>query len=188
MQLARPERFSKVIGAAVLASIVIMTTSPDAAAERLPIKSYTVADGLAHDRVRNILRDSRGFLWICTIEGLSRFDGHRFVNYGLEHGLPGGNISYLLETRRGQYWVATSNGVGRFNPSSPASSGGARVTEPRFTAYVVGTTVQTNNVRVLFEDRAGQLWAGTAGGLFRWVESRGTFQHVEQDLLARIAW
>ena len=44
-------------------------------AERLPIKTYTVADGLAHNEVNKIVRDSRGFLWFCTADGLSRFDG-----------------------------------------------------------------------------------------------------------------
>jgi ligand-binding sensor domain-containing protein/signal transduction histidine kinase len=166
-------------------AFLVLAGAQNAAAERLPIKSYTVADGLSHDRVKNILRDSRGFLWICTIEGLSRFDGYRFVNYGLEQGLPGGNVSHLLETRSGQYWVATTNGVGRFNASPPTSSGAADVRTPRFTTYAVGNNDQTNNVRYLLEDHAGRLWAGTAGGLFRWVESLDAFQRVEQGLLAR---
>jgi len=38
-------------------------------AERLPIKNYTTADGLAHNVVNRVVRDSRGFLWFCTREG-----------------------------------------------------------------------------------------------------------------------
>src|SRR5512143_4308285 len=48
-------------------------------AERLPIKTYTTADGLAQNAVNQIVRDSRGFLWFCTNEGLSRFDGYTFT-------------------------------------------------------------------------------------------------------------
>jgi len=48
-------------------------------AERLPIKTYTTADGLAHNVVNRVVRDSRGFLWFCTREGLSRFDGYSFL-------------------------------------------------------------------------------------------------------------
>jgi ligand-binding sensor domain-containing protein len=166
-------------------ALLLTILSPIALAERLPIKSYTVADGLAHDRVRRIIRDSRGFLWICTIEGLSRFDGYRFVNYGVEHGLPGGNVSYILETRSGQYWVATSNGIGRLNPSATPTSRTASEAAPRFTSYSLGNTAQANSVGALFEDRSGQLFAGTIGGLFRWVESEGAFQRMEQGLLAR---
>jgi ligand-binding sensor domain-containing protein len=53
----------------------------------LPIRSYTTTDGLAADHVDCILPDSRGFLWFCTPEGLSRFDGYHFVNYGVREGL-----------------------------------------------------------------------------------------------------
>jgi ligand-binding sensor domain-containing protein len=47
-------------------------------AERLPIKTYTTADGLPHSSIHRIVRDSRGFLWFCTGDGLSRFDGLLF--------------------------------------------------------------------------------------------------------------
>ena len=57
-------------------------------AEVLPIRSYNTADGLAGDSINRIVADSRGFVWFCTPEGLSRFDGYRFVNFGLAEGLP----------------------------------------------------------------------------------------------------
>src|SRR3989475_10111879 len=67
-------------------------------AERLPIKPYTVADGLPNNVINKIVRDSRGFLWFCTAEGLSRFDGYSFTNYGTAEGLPHPNVS-LCRTR-----------------------------------------------------------------------------------------
>ena len=79
--------------------------------------------------------------------------------------------------------MATSNGIGRLSSSESSRSAGA--TAPRFISYTVGQTAQTNSVGVLFEDRGGQLWAGTIGGLFRWVEAEGTFLRMDQGLLAR---
>ena len=76
-------------------------------AERLPVKTYTTTDGLAHNSVERIVRDSRGFLWFCTFEGLSRFDGYAFKTYGIDQGLPSPVVHDLLETRTGEYWVAT---------------------------------------------------------------------------------
>ena len=57
-------------------------------ATQLPVRIYTTADGLARDAVSCIVPDSRGFLWFCMAEGLSRFDGYGFVNYGSAQGLP----------------------------------------------------------------------------------------------------
>ena len=87
-------------------------------AERLPIKAYTAADGLAHERVTCVVSDSRGFLWFCTAHGLSRFDGHSFSTHVVPRVLPDAGINDFLETSRGVYWVATNGGgVQRINPS-----------------------------------------------------------------------
>src|SRR5207253_8873961 len=85
-------------------------------AERLPLKAYTTADGLPNNEINKIVRDSRGFLWFCTAEGLSRFDGYTFTNFGTEQGPPHGNVTDFLETRNGEYWIATYGGVVRVNP------------------------------------------------------------------------
>ena len=74
--------------------------------ERLPVKTYTTADGLGHNSIGRIVRDSRGFLWFCTFEGLSRFDGYAFTTYTIDDGLPSPVVNDLLETRDGEYWVA----------------------------------------------------------------------------------
>jgi len=39
------------------------------------------SDGLVNNQVTCIFKDSRGFIWIGTTAGLSRFDGINFVNY-----------------------------------------------------------------------------------------------------------
>ncbi len=47
---------------AKLTCLLLLLLLPSLAkAERLPLKAYTVADGLAHNAVNKIVRDSRGF-------------------------------------------------------------------------------------------------------------------------------
>jgi signal transduction histidine kinase/ligand-binding sensor domain-containing protein len=136
-----------------------------AGAEQLPVKSYTTVDGLIHNRVLRIVRDSRGFLWFCTAGGISRFDGHKFANYSSDDGLPAPVINDLLETDDGIFWIATnSDGVIRFDLRTSHSSGSPPA--PRFAVLGVGTEPASNRVNVLYKDRTGLLWAGTDGGLF----------------------
>src|ERR1017187_3171146 len=85
---------------------------------QLPVKVYTTADGRPSNRINKIVLDSRGYLWFCTQEGLSRFDGYGFTNYGPQQGLLPGSINDLLEMRTGEYWLATNGGLVRFDPSS----------------------------------------------------------------------
>ena len=170
--------------------ILIATPSP-ARAERLPIKTYTTAEGLAHDTVRRIVADSRGFLWFCTAQGLSRFDGQHFFTYDASHGLPTVSINDLVETRRGVYWVATNGGgVARFKHTDAAAlaqrhAWRTETRDPsRFTVFTVGDDAQTNRVNAIYEDRAGRLWAGTDAGLFVLKETNRepTFDRVELGL------
>jgi len=120
-------------------------------AQQLPVRTYTTADGLPRDLLLRIVRDSHGFLWFCTADGLSRFNGYEFTNYGVEQGLPNPVINDLLETRRGVYWVATNGGgVARFNPS-PLGNGQPQIRN-LFTVYPVGDGPSNNRVNVLYED------------------------------------
>src|SRR5215471_4914534 len=84
-------------------------------AERIAVRSYTTADGLASDQIDCIVPDSRGFIWFCTPEGLTRFDGYRMVNFGIREGLPERRIETFLETRSGTYLVGTARGLSQFS-------------------------------------------------------------------------
>jgi ligand-binding sensor domain-containing protein/signal transduction histidine kinase len=130
-------------------------------AEHLPARTYTTADGLAHNSVHRIVSDSRGFLWFCTAEGLSRFDGYSFKNYGTAEGLPDPNTYDMLESRSGLYWVATGDGLCRFRKPPPGHS-----STWTFKVEVLPPAAG-REVRSLAEGDDGTLWVGTTKGLSR---------------------
>jgi ligand-binding sensor domain-containing protein/signal transduction histidine kinase len=132
-------------------------------AEQLPLKTYTTADGLARDEINRIVRDSHGFLWFATAEGLSRFDGYKFTNYTTDQGLPHRSVNDLLEARDGAYWVATDAGLCHFNPNG----------SPTFTVYYPGEDKSARSVTTLAEDQTGAIWIGTRGGVYRMEEADG---------------
>jgi len=147
--------------------------------ERLPIKSYSLADGMPHGQIPSIMQDSQGFIWFCTWNGITRFDGYGFTNYGTKDGLSQFGINDLKETRSGTYWIATNgDGVCRFNPRREEHSSVQSGSHSRFTVYPVGDEAATNRVNAIYEDREGRLWAGTDGGLFVFDEGKNGFVRV----------
>jgi len=139
--------------------------------EQLPVRIYTTADGLAGNTIDRIVSDSHGFLWFCTREGISRFDGYQFQNFGVAQGLPAG-ASDLLEAAGGNYWIATSNGLARFHPASP---------NPVFKMYR-GADPSSRLVYALAADPAGGIWAGTQAGLYHLDRTSGDWQLRKVDI------
>lgn len=130
-------------------------------AEKLPVKTYTTADGLGRDQINRIIQDSHGFLWFCTAEGLSRFDGYKFTNYTTANGLANNAVSDLIETREGRYLIATANGLSMLNPRGA----------PMFSSWRAAEK-GAEEITVLLEDSKGRIWCGTVAGLYQ-VERNG---------------
>jgi ligand-binding sensor domain-containing protein/signal transduction histidine kinase len=162
--------------------LLIFFFAASARAERLPLKPYTTADGLAHNEINKIVRDSRGFLWFCTAEGLSRFDGYSFTNYGTDQGLPHAAVNDFLETRSGELWVATNGGLVLFNPKGATNATVAFANDPPQGALRMFTSVVPDDsdrrakaITVLLETRDGTIWCGTFNGLYRLERTGGGF-------------
>lgn len=144
--------------------MLLSALAPVLHGELLPVRGYTTADGLASDHVQCIVPDSRGFLWLCTPEGLSRFDGYHFVNYGAKEGLAHRFVSAIVETRTGEYFVGTARGISRINPSGQGT---------RFTTYVPAGEAGRNSVSELRESRSGKIWCAMGTRVFEWSVASG---------------
>ncbi len=86
------------------------------------IKQFSEVGGLAYNSCTAMYEDSRGFLWIGTFNGLSRFDGKKFINYSVNEGLPGSNITQITEDAAGLIYVATKTGIARYTGYNKSSS------------------------------------------------------------------
>ena len=82
---------------------------------------YSLQDGLASARINDVQEGPRGYLYLATDQGLSRFDGHNFVNFPRDYPLatfaePGfhklrlhRDTLYALSRSGGYAWLALSS-------------------------------------------------------------------------------
>ena len=70
------------------------------------------SDGLPNNSVRYIYQDSKGFLWLATLNGLSRYDGNSFLTFRPETGdevsLADNRIYSITEDKNGFLWISTT--------------------------------------------------------------------------------
>ena len=119
-------------------------------------KNYTINDGLPDNCVRSIFKDSRGYIWIGTDNGVSRFDGHNFINYGPDNGLSGLQVWSIAEDWKGNMWFGTyDGGISVFDGQ-------------QFTVYNTQTLdIHCNNIRCIesFKDTS-LVFIGTDKGAY----------------------
>ncbi|MBN8674073.1 MAG: hypothetical protein J0L56_08065 [Chitinophagales bacterium] len=81
--------------------------------------NYTIANGLADNAVNCITQDFRGFIWVGTREGLSRYDGTSFKNFFTRKNdstaLPGNTIGSLIEYKPGYLLMTCASQVVSMN-------------------------------------------------------------------------
>jgi signal transduction histidine kinase/ligand-binding sensor domain-containing protein len=144
-------------------------------AERLPVRIYTSADGLGSSFVDYLMRDSRGFMWFCTRDGLSRFDGSRFITYQIGNEISPPGIESIYQTRDGAYWISTTGGSYRFDISE--------ITQPNAAKPQINAEFITAGRGMFFEDSAGNLYL-SSGVLSRIEKKDGkyTVQRVDLNL------
>jgi signal transduction histidine kinase/ligand-binding sensor domain-containing protein len=157
-----------------VASVFLLTVAA-AFAERLPIRVYTTADGLASINLNCLVRDSRGFLWFCTSEGLSRFDGYTFANYTFSgDATPRPDVGQaavdFLETRTGDLWALAPRALCRFN-NLPAS------VHALSECYQTPSVLDSSVVRIA-EAPDGNIWLLLTRGLFRFLCDSRRFELV----------
>lgn len=75
----------------------------------------TSSDGLANNTIRDIFQDKKGFIWISTTNGLSRYDGHSFITLLPEKDSPISLADYHVkkidEDKNGFLWVLSTSNV-----------------------------------------------------------------------------
>ena len=79
-------------------------------------------EGLAQSPISTIVKDSKGFIWLGSWKGLTRYDGYTFRTFNHHTNQPksisNNRVNAIVEDRNGKMWIGTSNGLNLYNPST----------------------------------------------------------------------
>jgi ligand-binding sensor domain-containing protein/two-component sensor histidine kinase len=135
-----------------------------------PVSQYShsiwqTSDGLPNNSVQALAQTRDGYLWLGTLEGLVRFDGHHFRVFDTKNtaALKHNSVVTLCEDRRGVLWIGTSGG------------GVTWYENGKFSGPLAG--LPNSYIRAIHEDAAGNIWiTAHDGGLVRY--SGNTFRVI----------
>ncbi|MFY7991337.1 MAG: histidine kinase [Fluviicola sp.] len=133
----------------------------------------TGEDGLIDNRVRDMVHDDRGFLWIATANGLDRFDGQRFLHFQSVEGDPttisSNDVVAIAADAQQRIWVATQN------------KGLCWIDSRTFHIHRIGAKqgIPGKEITALTRDASGNIWCGVRNkGLFRFDPKSKRFEKI----------
>ena len=154
-----------------------LSASPFAPSIPARFEHLSLEQGLSQSSVFCILQDSQGFLWICTQDGLNKYDGYEFSIY---RPIPDDNQSlsdsYILALHQDQdrtLWLGT---YGRGLNSLDLDTG--EIVRYPFNGEP-GHSLAGGIVTAITQDGTGALWIATDRGLNRYDPATQRFDHYQ---------
>ena len=138
----------------------------------------SIEKGLPGKRVNSITQDNKGFIWLGTSNGLSRYDGYSLKNYQFDP--KDSSIIYFIESlwvdKKNRLWIGTeANGLKYLDLKSGVFSHFEH--DPKDPKSLSG-----NAVWAICEDTQNNIWFGIyGGGLDKWNEEERNFSHYQYD-------
>lgn len=113
---------------------------------------------IPNNYINNVYLDKKGYLWICTENGLCSYHPSTGVirNYSSKDGLPDNQVFRIMEDAKGGYWISTARGLCRMELKTGA-----------FTRFYTANGLPTEqfNYNSSFMASNGTLYFGTVKGM-----------------------
>ncbi len=133
---------------------------------------FTEKDGLVSNRVRTIMGEADGTLWLGTYDGgLSRLKNGKFTNYTTADGLFNNGVFRILEDGRGKFWMSSNRGIYTVVKQDLNDLADGKITKITSTAYgkqdgMISTECNGGRQPAGFKSkRDGRLWFPTQQGV-----------------------
>lgn len=119
-------------------------------------KNWTTEDGLPGMTVNGLLQDKKGYVYICSYDGLVRFDGVEFAvfNRAVDEKYDFASARSIIQDASGNIWVGHNDeGVSCLKKNG------------EIVKYTIASGLPNNKVNSICEDFDHNIWIGTACGL-----------------------
>jgi signal transduction histidine kinase/CheY-like chemotaxis protein/ligand-binding sensor domain-containing protein len=126
-----------------------------------------------------LLIDRKGFLWSGTETGLYRYDGVKYIEYGVSNtdkGFAGYTVTNIFEDSRGTIWIGTSEALNKLDQKNGT-----------FQHYFPDSSSKSdisNFIRSVREDKDGFLWILTSQDIYSFERKDGKFTRYLTDSLS----
>ncbi len=153
--------------------VFLLAISLPAHSQTTYLQHFSTKDGLPSNNCYYTLQDSKGYIWIGTDAGVSRFDGKVFENFSIDDGLPDNQILQLKEDKSGKIWFLALNGQLSYflNGKIYNESNDKLLKLLKFNAVVVS----------FFEDSKGRIWFGTNKNLLVMWDGKSIIKYISAD-------
>jgi len=143
----------------------------------LILNNLTSEDGLSMNYITCMIQDSRGFIWVGTLNGLNKYDGYNFKIFTPDSKNPfsisNPNITCLTEDGEGNLWIGTSKGLNKYDWK-----------KDRFYRYKNNpddkNSLSNNYILSIFKDKSGTIWIGTSDGLNKYNFKNNNFTIIKK--------
>ena len=96
-------------GKIVLAFLILALVSKNIFSQEPSLKRYDITKGLPSNECYKVIQDKKGYLWVASDKGLSRYNGYSFQNFTKKEGLPDNVVIQLFEDYKGRIWTIGLN-------------------------------------------------------------------------------
>ena len=120
-------------------------------------RHYNIENGISANNISALLQDQKGYIWIGTENGLSRFDGNQFTFYQKNNPLysnfHANSVNTICETNSNELWLGTENGIYIYNQ--------VKDTFTPFTKQTSEKNSITSWITHIIQDKVGNIWIAT---------------------------
>jgi signal transduction histidine kinase/CheY-like chemotaxis protein/ligand-binding sensor domain-containing protein/AraC-like DNA-binding protein len=143
---------------------------------RTNLHSISRREGLSNGAVNTIVKDSEGYIWFGTWNGLNRYDGSNIVTYlpdNSPYSIHNHVIRELYPASSGPIWMLTNKGVGLYDNI-----------HDRFSSFFTAESEQLNyenDISLSHSPNYGTLVSVYGSGIFKFDSTINQFRKINFD-------